>query len=240
MNTISNDSGPAWLPKLRERFGDVSLSGAERLMTIEDAQNEIKTSVQEALYAIAGRLNPKPKKDVDIGELLHRAVDKGDAEARALANLLSTWSGKITVQFTVDLEAPRFVPRQDDLAVWSGLAGSDHPDADKWGVDEVDRTLAAAIALVGGSYKPPSADARDYAGAVVRWPDTMFGPKIGAEISKSVWMGCDGNALIACTERLEIIARRLNLVRHAPPPEGFLVLTPRECVLPDHDAVVPF
>ena len=127
MNTISNDSGPAWLPKLRERFGDVSLSGAERLMTIEDAQNEIKTSVQEALYAIAGRLNPKPKKDIDIGEIMRRGVDKGDAEARALANLLSTWSGKVTVQFTVDLEAPRFVPLKDELAVWSGLAGERPP-----------------------------------------------------------------------------------------------------------------
>ena len=124
MNTISNDGGPVWLRNLRDRFGDVSLSGAERLMTIEDAQNEIKTSVQEALHAIAGRLNPKPKKDIDIGEILRRSVDKGDAEARALANLLSTWSGKVTVQFTVDLEAPRFVPLKDELEVWSGLAGA--------------------------------------------------------------------------------------------------------------------
>ena len=116
MNTISNDGGPVWLPKLREHFGDVSLSGAERLMTIEDAQNEIKTSVQEALHAIAGRLNPKPKRDIDIGELLHRAVDKGDAEARALSSFLSTWSGKVTVQFTVDLEAPAFVGFKESRA----------------------------------------------------------------------------------------------------------------------------
>jgi hypothetical protein len=103
--------------------------------------------------------------------------------------------------------------------------GSARPDADKWGVDEVDRTLAAAIDVVSGHYQSRSAYARDYARAVVRWPDTMFGPKIGAKIRKFVWVGSYvGETFVI--EHLETIARRLNLVRYAPPPEGFFVLTP--------------
>src|ERR1700758_3784755 len=45
------------------------------------------------------------------------------------------------LEATLDEEvAARFVPLKDELAVWYGLAGSNHPDADKWGADEVDRT----------------------------------------------------------------------------------------------------
>lgn len=227
MNTITNE-----LPNLRERFGDVSLSGAERLLRVGVAQGEIQTSVQEALHAIAARLNPKPKKDIDIGELLRRAVDKGDAEARALANLLSTWSGKVTVQFTADLEAPRFVPLKDELEVWSGLAGSERLGANEWDAEEVRHTLNRALLMVReGS---PNLDALDYARAAVCWSEIVFGPENGDEVNAAVWNGCEVEEALAAN--LEKIARRLNLVRHAPPPPGFFfVLVPKERVLPELD-----
>jgi hypothetical protein len=108
LRTVDNE-----LPNLRERFGDVSLSGAERLLRIDAAKHEIRRGLQDAIDEIAVRLNPKPRKNIDIGELLRRAVDKGDAEARALANVLNTWTGQVAVQFAVDLEAPAFVAPKD-------------------------------------------------------------------------------------------------------------------------------
>ena len=241
MNTISNDGGPVWLPNLRERFGDVSISGAERLLKIKDAQDEIKTSIQEALYAIAGRLNPKPKKDVDIGELLRRAVDKGDAEARTLANWLSTWGGKSLFQFTLDLDAPCFVPAKDDLAVWSGLAGSEHPCSDDWNSNEVYRTLVRAHMILTAGSAGPGGENLDYARAAMRWADIVFGPENGSECNVAVWKTAaddDGSTPIylmngceALAANLEKIARRLNLVGHESPPHDFFLLDRTECAL---------
>jgi hypothetical protein len=112
VNTICNE-----LPNLRERFGDVTISGAERLLRIDTAKREIRLLAQEALDAVSARLNPKPRKNINVGEILSRAVDKRDAEAIALSRLLNTWNGKkIAVQFAVDLEAPAFVGFKESRA----------------------------------------------------------------------------------------------------------------------------
>jgi hypothetical protein len=229
-NLLATDLGP--LPQLIDRFGDVSLAGAGRLLKLEHAQYEMHKLLQKSIDAIAARLTPRPKKNIHISELLRRAIDKGDVEAKAVNALIDApaWGDGIEVNFTADLRVPAFV--EDKKAV--ALVNDADEDANPWPSELAKGkwTRGAVYGVMLRSFEIAHDEAapehlRRYAKDVENWHDGISDSKFRDDLLCAVQSGgCWENRDVLAdepswTNPLDTIAWRLNEANHQYPPSDY-------------------